>query len=86
MHRIYRFVAIHCPVHDGVIGTRAEPLPMTYRSAALAKKLALRLEIQEGLYLSDEVWFEAHTDGQPYERSKPPVWEAPDYGTDEIPF
>ncbi len=64
MYRIYRFHAVRCPSRDGIIGSRAEPLPMTYRSAALAQKLALRLEIEE--CGSDEVWFEARLDGKPY--------------------
>jgi hypothetical protein len=87
MYRIYRFHTVRCPSRDGIIGSRAEPLPMTYRSAALAQKLALRLEIEEcGPYVSDEVWFEARLDGKPYHLNEACLWKAPDYGTDEIPF
>jgi len=88
MYRIYRFHTVRCPSRDGIIGSRAEPLPMTYRSAALAAKLARRFEAEEGPYI-DEVWYEARIDGKPYHLNEACFWvppEAPDYGSDEIPF
>jgi hypothetical protein len=85
-YRIYRFNAVYCPSRDGVIGTKAEALPMTYRNSALAKKLALRLELQHSLYLSDEVWFEACPDGQPYHKGAMCAWTKPSCGEAEFPF
>lgn len=44
LHRIYVTEPIHCPITDGQIGSRTTPLPMAYRSARLARKLADRMD------------------------------------------
>lgn len=44
LHRIYVTEPIHCPITDGQIGSRTTPLPMAYRSARLARKLAALMD------------------------------------------
>lgn len=41
--RIWRVQPVYCPIHDGLIGSRAYALPMTYFVGALAARLASRM-------------------------------------------
>ena len=43
MYQIVEIRPTHCQITDGIIGSSAHPLPMTYRSEALAHKLAGRI-------------------------------------------
>ena len=44
MFEIVRIEPIFCPITDGMIGSRATRLPITYQSEAFAWKLAGHLE------------------------------------------
>jgi len=44
MFQIYEIRPVHCQITDAMIGSKAIPLPMVYRSGRLAEKLASRIE------------------------------------------
>jgi hypothetical protein len=45
--QIIRYVTQYCPIHGGMSGSRAERLPMTYHSEALARRLAGRMHNED---------------------------------------
>jgi hypothetical protein len=87
MYRIYRFDTVHCPYRDGIIGSKATPLPMNYRSYPLAVKLRSRIEGDADGYWGGDTWYEVCLDGQPYHKNAHCVWGAAQHDSSaEIPF
>lgn len=87
MFQIYRIDPIYCGITDGMIGNTIRPLPMIYRSAALAQKLAARLSEEAERY--GDAAFYARPAGFPYREIPNPrpllAWSG-DAGDHEIPF
>jgi hypothetical protein len=46
MFQIWETQPVYCQITDGQIGSTSRPLPMVYRSEALARKLAARIETE----------------------------------------
>lgn len=89
MFQIVKIEPIHCRVTDGVIGSKAKALPMTYHRADYASALAgilSRRDYEEG---GDSIFRAIDVDLQQPER---PIRYSPLFGRelprfdDEIPF
>lgn len=89
MFQIYEIRPVHCQITDAMIGSRAIPLPMTYRSERLAAKLASRIEQQHYDNCGDSSYRVVPYGESPYFNmfARPPTWNnAPAAFADDMPF
>ncbi|MCO5066882.1 MAG: hypothetical protein M9924_21170 [Rhizobiaceae bacterium] len=81
MFQIARIIPIYSPVHDGLVGHKADILPMTYCSEALAHKIAGRHEQAAFDTHSDDSFVVIRAGECPFTRRRPPITEH-----DPLPF
>lgn len=85
MYQIVRYIPTYCPIYGGMNGSSAARLPMTYRSEALARKLAARWTEQSYNASGDDDYRVIPVGGSVWPKYPTPAgWV--DSSADDMPF
>jgi len=85
-YQIHRIAPTYCAITDGLIGSKAHPLPMSYRTLALAHKLAGKLEEDSYNNCGDDRYVVTYYGESAFSAPLFPAYRAPEVPDDYMPF